>query len=117
MNKELKNINEISGLEFMSAGRMPRHSGSGKKRSLPLFNIRYRDVVPEPVLDYSNHCNSPKELQDYIKQTQEKWEGEVYNKVQEGLDKLEKTGYIIEDPILMTYVYKYSAYFIYKEKV
>lgn len=113
MNKELQTINEISGLPFSSAGKHLPFSGSGKKRRLPMFNITWNDVVPEPKIT-SEGFYILSEYQKGVKEARENWEGEVSKKIQSGIDKLRKAGYTIEDPILMTYVYKYDSYFIYK---
>lgn len=115
MNKELENIKTISGLNFTSAGKCLPFSGSGKKRRLPMFNISYNDVIPEPESSPINF-RSLESFRSYVDKSKIKWEGEVEKKIQAGIDKLVEAGYTIEDPILLTYVYKYSSFFIYKEK-
>lgn len=110
---EKEDIKIITDLGFEVAGKMRRMSGSGSKKSLPLFNLHWEQLVKVPVIDFDK-INSAVELKNWFDTSKKEWRQKVQGKISSKLDKLRKKGYTIEDPLLLTEVYQYSSYFIYK---
>ena len=108
----VKEINEISGLPFIASGKMPRLGGG---KSFPVFHLRWNDLVEKPVVDGRNFKTGA-EFREALSSAEKLWMSAIWAKMREGCEKLEGAGYIVEDPVLMTAVYEYDAFFIYKDK-
>lgn len=108
-----KEIEKIVGFKVYSAGKLLRLDGKG--RSLPVYNFYWSDVaeafgIKEGEIDFSSF-EAMRESKDRIKK---EYISAVAKECSKAVERLEKAGYTVEDPIVLTDVYEYWAYFIYK---